>query len=79
MRNDNKKIYKHLKDQRDNLVNRIGVTPRGYGKTNMLIAQPFLIIIFDLVLQQIETSKTKVTQEDVLEIMRQYADVKGAI
>ena len=37
MRNDNKKLYVKLKASRDRLENSIVITPRGYGKTNMMI------------------------------------------
>lgn len=79
MRNDNKKLYVKLKDSRDELANRILVTPRGYSKTNLLIGQQMSLYIFNIVLNEIETSKIKLTQKDVFNIMRQYADVKEEI
>lgn len=79
MRNDNKKLYARLKTSQDELANRILVTPRGYGKTNMMIGNMFMFIVLNEVLHGIETSETKITQEDVLNIMRQYGEVKEAV
>lgn len=76
MRNDNKKLYAKLKASRDRLENSIVITPRGYGKTNMMIRNMFMLMMFNEVLHGIETSETKITQEDVLNIMRQYGDVR---
>ena len=76
MRNDNKKLYVKLKASRDRLENSIVITPRGYGKTNMMIRNMFMLMMFNEVLHGIETSETKITQEDVLNIMRQYGDVR---
>ena len=76
MRNDNKKLYVKLKASRDRLENSIVITPRGYGKTNMMIRNMFMLMMFNEVLHEIETSETKITQEDVLNIMRQYGDVR---
>ena len=76
MRNDNKKLYAKLKASQDRLENSIVITPRGYGKTNMMIRNMFMLMMFNEVLHGIETSETKITQEDVLNIMRQYGDVR---
>ena len=76
MRNDNKKLYAKLKASRDRLKNSIVITPRGYGKTNMMIENMFTLMMFNEVLHGIETSETKITQEDVLNIMRQYGEVR---
>ena len=76
MRNDNKKLYAKLKASQDRLKNSIVITPRGYGKTNMMIENMFTLMMFNEVLHGIETSETKITQEDVLNIMRQYGDVR---
>ena len=76
MRNDNKKLYAKLKASRDRLENSIVITSRGYGKTNMTIENMFTLMMFNEVLHGIETSETKITQEDVLNIMRQYGEVR---
>ena len=76
MRNDNKKLYAKLKASRDRLENSIVITPRGYVKTNMMIENMFALMMFNEVLHGIETSETKITQEDVLNIMRQYGEVR---
>ena len=76
MRNDNKKLYAKLKASRDRLENSIVITPRGYGKTNMMIENMFTLMMFNEVLHGIETSETKIIQEDVLNIMRQYGEVR---
>lgn len=76
MRNDNKKLYAKLKASQDRLENSIVITPRGYGKTNMMIENMFTLMMFNEVLHGIETSETKITQEDVLNIMRQYGEVR---
>ena len=65
-----------MKASRDRLENSIVITPRGYGKTNMMIRNMFMLMMFNEVLHGIETSETKITQEDVLNIMRQYGDVR---
>ena len=76
MRNDNKKLYAKLKASQDRLENSIVITPRGYGKTNMMIENMFALMMFNEVLHVIETSETKITQEDVLNIMRRYGEVR---
>ena len=76
MRNDNKKLYTKLKASQDRLENSIVITPREYGRTNMMIENMFMLMMFNEVLHEIETSETKITQEDVLNIMRQYGDVR---
>ena len=79
MRNDNKKLYTKFKASRDELGYRILATPRGHNKTNLQINQLMNLCVFSIILNEIETSKTKLTQEDVLNIIRKYADVKEEI
>ena len=42
----------------------------------MMIRNMFMLTMFNEVLHGIETSEIKITQEDVLNIMRQYGEVR---